>query len=818
MKAKLIIACVSLLGFLIAVNVEAQYLPVVFNNTYENMTTISQTVPVASNGGVFVTGTKGNKAMCMWLNREGEVIFSREFSNDEFGIINQVIPVGKDKILLVGSANVNQLNNKTNLASGRATVLHSDGGVEAMFHIGDNYTSLSNALVLSNNDYLFWGKKQATGYESIGYICRYNAKGDLLYEFTAERGTECGWVKESEGASHITAVFNSNGEEGASIVRLNKNGVAQYFTTLPDKSFFIEQCVFADGYVYLSGVGHTLGGAVIKIRPEGDVVFHKKILDNQNNSTLSNLLVTEKGDLLVGGSYDDKSIFHILRNDGTSLSKLLFSGTLTTITSDSNTGNVVLALFDKKSRQGRLVKVTNTGKKLFEKVLISNYSDVKVDSNGDILLGSVEHGRISMFSSFGELLFDRYIDENRIIEYKNICMANSGEVILTDGKNNVTKMAHGIYIDDVAITKPINGFATAVFTVTLSGYSYSEEGAPVPVTVSYQTNEKTANANNNFKKVEGELSFIPKNHGRNQYLSREVIEVPVVANEFLEGQKDFAVQLFNVSNSYIIKSEGIGTIDDQQGVVKLINTVEGIEGQRDIQYELGLFKSNGDKLTNKTGADVVVDGKYGEGTADELDYDITKRPRLKIENGAHSGTLNVPTIEDTRYEIAKTLYINFEEVHAMSGTRIALPSSALICEGKIFDQEAYVSIASLGKQSQSNSNVSGFAKISLHRAKDGVVQTNNSGSDILVGIEIDPTSTAQRGFDFAFVNAHDLKIIGDGKRVNVNLNGIVIYNPEATDTKELKIKLTNVNQISGAGKISIDKSNKQCSLLIKQKE
>lgn len=818
MKAKLFSACVSFLSLCFCINTEAQYLPVVFNNTYENITHISQAVPVAG-GDVVAVGRKDDNAVCIWLDREGNVVFSKEFAAHEFGVITKIIPVKDDKVLIVGNATVDYGKN-TAQAAGKAIILSADGGVDAEYEIGDEYTTVTGGQVLSNSDCIFWGKKQIVGLESesVGYFCRFNSKEKMIYEFTAEKGTLCQWVKESESTSHVTAIFNGNGNEGASVVRVDKNGVAQHITHLADDSFIIDQCIFAEGYVYLSGVGNTYGGAVVKIRPEGDIVFVKKIVEaNRANSMLNNLLVTQKGELLVGGTSGEQTIFHILRSDGTSLSKLLFAGDLTALAVNPKSGNVVLALYNNNQQQGSLIKLTNDGKKLFEKTLISRYSIIKVDANDDILLASTEQDRISMFSSFGELLFDRFVDENRLVDYKGICIANSGEVILTNGQDNITKMAHGLYIDDVTITKPINGIATAIFTVTLSGYSYSEEGAPMPVTVNYQTQENTAANQYNFKNVEGELSFIPKIHAGNQYLTREVIEVPVIANEFLEGKKEFAVQLSAVDNSYIIKKEGIGTIDDQQGIVKLINTVDGIEGLRDIQYELGLFKSNGVKLTNKTGADIVIDGKYGEGSADELDYDVTKRPRLKIANNAHSGTLSVPTIEDTRYEIAKTLYINFEEVHAMSDTRIALPSSALICEGKILDQEAYVSIASLGKQSQSNTNVSGFAKITLHRAKDGAVQTNNSGSDILVEIGIDPSSTAQRGFDFAFVNAHDLKIIGDGKHININLNGIVIYNPDSNQNKELKINLKKVKQVPGAGKIAIDTKDKQCQLLIVQK-
>ena len=57
------------------------------------------------------------------------------------------------------------------------------------------------------------------------------------------------------------------------------------------------------------------------------------------------------------------------------------------------------------------------------------------------------------------------------------------------------------------ITKPVNGIATAIFTVTLTGYATTKEGAPIPVSVGYATQEKTANIANNFTPVKGKLSF-----------------------------------------------------------------------------------------------------------------------------------------------------------------------------------------------------------------------------------------------------------------------------------------------------------------------
>ncbi len=45
----------------------------------------------------------------------------------------------------------------------------------------------------------------------------------------------------------------------------------------------------------------------------------------------------------------------------------------------------------------------------------------------------------------------------------------------------------------------------------------------------------------------------------------------------------------------------------------MISSTAGTEGESDVVYELGIFKTNGVRLTNATKADIVIDGIYGKG-------------------------------------------------------------------------------------------------------------------------------------------------------------------------------------------------------------
>lgn len=816
MKNLYTLSCILLIGFLIsAQEVAAQYLPVVYNNTYGEGIQITETCILDESGQVVAIGKKNNNAICLWLDREGKVLLSKTFKPNTFSKINKVLPYNSNSVLLLGCAGTGK--SKSGKGSGRAMLLTSSGAIEKDFYIGNTDTDITNGTVAKDGSFIFSGSKRNANQVREGYVCKINPDGTLIYEFSSNNGSSCDWFDVNEGSSAIIAVFN--GEKtanGSSVVKLDKNGSPIFITPISDKSFRIEKCITAlDGFITLAGYGEQSGGSVIKIRPEGDIVFMKQIVSPSAQTKLNQLRLISKGNILVGGNDERNAIFQVLRPDGTDLIKTIHSGVVSGIASNSSNGEVVVALYDDKKKRGQVIKLTNEGRKLYERNVSSKYSKIVINSNGDVLMGCPEEGRLSMISNFGEILFDRYIDEGNIYPYNDIQISRSGEIIFVDKKNRIAKLAHGIYIDDVVVNKPINGYTTAIFTVSLSGYSFSEEGAPIPVSVNYKTKELTANAQNNFTPVSGTLSFVPANDGSEKYMSKQIIEVPVKANDLLEGRRTFAIELDNVKYSYIIKKEGIATIEDQPGIIRMISSEDGIEGKKDVTYQLGIFKTNGERLINATGADVVIDGRYDEGTADELDFNMSKKPRLKITQSSHSGILNIETLEDTRYESEKTIILNFDNILAMSDTQISFPSSNLICEGRVFDQPAIIAISSLGDQSRLNNTVSNFFKISLLRAKDGALQTNNSGADIVITTNIDATSTAKNGVDFALVNAHDLRIWGDGKRSAVNLNGLVLFNPEAQQNKTLKINLKSVNKIPGAGPLSIAIDKKQSSLEIK---
>jgi Calx-beta domain. len=143
-----------------------------------------------------------------------------------------------------------------------------------------------------------------------------------------------------------------------------------------------------------------------------------------------------------------------------------------------------------------------------------------------------------MLSASGELLFDRYAIEDDKKEFEDIIFTPNGDILFKDVKNRLIKLGHGLYVSDVKINKPVNGYTTAIFTVTLTGYPTTDQGAPIPVRVEYLTQDGTANKVDNYTPVKGSLSFVPSNDGTARYMIKQDVEVPVKANNLMEGRKN----------------------------------------------------------------------------------------------------------------------------------------------------------------------------------------------------------------------------------------------------------------------------------------
>ena len=806
-----------LLGIVVSSQVKAQYMPVVFDKSYGTNNKIQQICALPGDE-VAMVGKEGQKLTLTWVDREGEVLFSLPLVG--FVTVNQMTELDGSRLLLVGqSAMINTKGRKAQAVCGRAVILDRSGHILNSVYVGGQGCELLKGAVLKSGSFILAGTEPKGPNARQGILAKVDKTGKLLYEYkSADSGYCSSFEVLGNTTEYVCAAFSADKEkERASVVRLDEMGKPYYVTYLPASRFVVTglNANINDGSVILTGDSPSDGGIIYKIRPEGDIVFSKTLIPaGQGAVRLNHLCVGRNGNILVGGT-GNKGYYALLRNDGTALYSGMCNGAVRGMGMNTATGEAVVTTYDVNSRRGTFLRIPSTGKAEFERTLDGNFDKTKVSGNGEVLLISSDEGRVCMYSALGEKNFDRYITDNKPTVYRQALTTPSGEVLFLGTNSRLVKLGHGLYVSDVKITKPVNGTATAVFTVTLTGYATTREGAPIPVSVDYATREQSANTGSHFTPVKGKLSFTPSRGTADRYLVKQDIEVPVKANNLIEGVKEFELALSGVQQSYLVKPLGKAVIEDQQAVVRLVRTEKGEEGSKDILYELGLFKTDGTPLTNATGANIIVDGIYGEGTADALDFDMGLTPRVTFANGTQRGLFRAKTLEDTRYELPKTVVVNFNKIYNLSGSNVAFDGELLSCSGMVADQPAKIEIASLGDHRVNNNVVSGFFTVSLRRASDGALLTNATGSDIVVNCAVLPDATAKEGKDFVFTNLHDLRISGDGNHGSANVNGVVLYSTDALE-KQVKLKIKSVNQPTGAQPVIVPVTGNSAEFTIRK--
>ncbi len=796
-----------LLSIMACLPVNAQFMPVVFDKKYGETNQIQWVSPLAGDE-VALVGKEGQKYNLTWLKRDGEVLFSLPLAG--YVTVNAVTEIDNNRVLIVGKAANNDRKNNVS-ANGRAIVVDRKGQIVASVYAGGQGAEFLKGTQLVNGAFLLAGT-EPVGAGRQGILVKVDNTGKVIYQYKKSDSGYCDqFATLGNTAEAVYAVFSGDKDkEQSTIVRLDDQGKAFYITPLPAKHLKVTglNVDVNDGSAILIGNSQEEGGFIYKIRPEGDIVFGKPFIPAKGQGVdMKYLNVARNGNILVGGTAilvggsTDRAYYALLRSDGTSLYSGVTNGELAGMEMNGSTGESVVVTYDPSARWGNFVFIRSNGKDEFSRTVDGKFDKIRLNNRGDVMLMSSTQGRVCMYSATGEKEFDRYITENRPTAYRNAFCATSGELLFLGEGSRLVKLGHGLYVSDLKIGKPVNGVAVARFTVTLTGYATTKEGVPVPVTVGYETREQSATEANNFTPVKGRLAFTPTNGSMGNYLVKQEIEVPVKANNLIEGMKSFDLCLSDVEQSYLIKPVGKATIEDQRGVVRMVRTERGEEGKSNIMFELGLFKTDGTPLTNSTGANIIVDGAYGEGTADALDFDMTFTPRIVFVDGAQRTTFEVKTLEDTRYELPKTVVVNFNKLYSLSTTDVAFDGDLLSCTGTVVDQPALVKLTSLGDHRANENVISGLFTISLLRA-DGALQSNATGSDIVLNCASVPEASGKEGTDYVITNLHGLRIGGDGRQSSVNVNGVILYSTTPVD-KTVKLKINNVNHPSGAQPIQI---------------
>lgn len=245
--------------------------------------------------------------------------------------------------------------------------------------------------------------------------------------------------------------------------------------------------------------------------------------------------------------------------------------------------------------------------------------------------------------------------------------------------SHATKVAAFLSVNDVGVAEgnPAQGAPgtnNATFTVTFPVASTK------PITVSYATADGTAKQPGDYTGQSGTLTFAPGD------LSK-TITVPVVGDTLEESSETFLVNLSNATNASIGDAQGVGTIHDNDTVIRLavsdVSVTETNGGSTQAAFVVSLSAVSTKSVT------VVVQSASNAGSPVATvgrDYSTLPPTTLTFAPGQTSKTVNVTILGDTLDEADEKFAVNLS-----GAVNATISDSSGICT--ILDNDATPSVS-----------------------------------------------------------------------------------------------------------------------------
>lgn len=791
-----------------------QEMPSVFNKSLSGNGNQLKKIEPLDNGDLLVIGGGASKSYFARLSAEGKIIFEKKNAKDAAICYNDMVLAKDGSILAVGGGTRSNGAGRISLFSGKGELIFDKlfGSTSGGFFTKAQQDNAGNFIVVGLDG----------SSPSRARILKINTKGEILFDKLYAESTIFNDLEIEDDDSYIAIGGDLGDNRGKGlIVKLTSKG---------DKVYEISSgsggASYTKGYIMDDGSLLAIGGGVYgtgnpsratRVRVDGQVIFDKtySVVD----SRFSAMEIDGQGQIILAAQEFDRGRILKLRPDGT----IIFNKETTTPIVDFkvNSVNQIIAAGTKEGASS-VLKLSPNGKIIFDvPVPEVSLKNLLLSEDGKIYVTSSKSCRMLKFDDMnGDLLFDKeYGKSDSEACFTGIYNLPSGEIIAIGGGkgdgNRITKISHGASINDITFGEPLNGTSIAKISVSLTGFLL-ENGIRKPVTVSYKSLLSSKIDGRDITPIDGVLSFVPSDFSEGEAIVK-TIELPVHADQILEGTEKVSLELFDAKNTYISKSIGIVTIEESEAIIRFTAGSDAVEG-KPIAYTLGLFKPDGTAITNKTGSPIKISYRFGFGSAQpNINFDASTKTPLMINDGESTTSLFVKTKEDSFYKDTQSVQLVLFEVNSSNGSVVEFLGNAktLSANQYINDIGAEVQISKISDHGRGGEMASSLFKITLVKASDGSIVTNCSGGDVKVQFAVDSSSTAVLNKDFVIMSDGGVSIVGgcNGREADVKI--ICIPGSTASNTnKSIVLGITKVSGPLSAGPLSVSANKNKATVLL----
>jgi hypothetical protein len=310
-------------------------------------------------------------------------------------------------------------------------------------------------------------------------------------------------------------------------------------------------------------------------------------------------------------------------------------------------------------------------------------------------------------------------NENFTVQLSGVLGATISD---SSGSGTITNddTAPTLAIDDITLNEGNAGTTSYTFTVTKTG------STGLGSTVNFATQDSTATiADNDYQSSSGTLTFLAAD-------TTKQITVLVNGDTHNEPNDAFFVNLSSPSNATVTKSQGVGTItNDDSTTVQLSASNYNVN-------EGGVSATITVNRTGDTSGAATVDFATSDGTASQIQDYVLANGTLSFAAGDTSKTFLVLIIDDAFVESAETLNVTLSNP---VGAALVAPSTATVT---ITDNDTVGLISPAPKRFAAALNGAQETPANGSTAKGtGLVLLNANETSALVGLQFQNLGSAE---------------------------------------------------------------------------